>query len=83
MSGPPANAITEVDAFEARIIAERFRRSTTRVEEAREAVRLAAAERRDLILELRDRGWTLRQIADLVGVSTSTIHLIIHPKKKG
>ncbi|ANO12782.1 helix-turn-helix domain-containing protein [Mycobacteroides abscessus] len=83
MSDHAANVLESVGDFEARIIAERFRRCTERVEEARKAVRVAAAERRELILELRDRGWSLRRIADLVGVSTTTIHQIVQPRKKG
>lgn len=81
MSMRIANALSSVDEYEARIIAERFRRCTERVEEARRAVEIAAAERRALILDLREKGWTLRRIADLVGVSTTTIHQIT--KKKG
>ena len=83
MSMRIANALSSVDEYEERIIAERFRRCTERVEEARKAVRVAAAERRELILELRDRGWSLRRIADLVGVSTTTIHQIVQPRKRG
>ncbi len=46
----------------------------------RRALLLAAKQTNTVICDLRSRGWTLRDIADLFEVSVQQIHEVIHER---
>ena len=72
------SALTDaLSSTRAAIAASRLVGETRRIEHARDAVESIAADRQRRARELRDSGWTLQQIADLIGVSPQTIHKLV------
>lgn len=69
-----ANTLAE---FDADICSARFAHETQRVKKLRELVELAAAERREAVLALRERGWTLARIGEIVGITPQGVKEIL------
>lgn len=52
-------------------------RDTDKIEKARDATDARITARTEHICDLKDQGWTLQQIADLMHVTPQAIHKII------
>lgn len=81
-NGAASRLSAAVHGLEARITAGRVVRETDRIKVMRDAVEEQAAHRRAQIIDLRNKGWTLQQIADLMHVTPQNVHKIINADKK-
>lgn len=73
---------TELEAPEARRLLAQARDAAQRIEEARTQMARAAAQRRDAVSALRDRGLTYGEIARALGCSRSAIQSILRADPK-
>lgn len=79
MSMEVANVMSE---YNADLAASRLITETLRVKKLRELVEAAAADRRETILALRRRGWTVTRIGDAMGISHQSVSEMIRKAEK-
>ena len=74
--------VSVVGGFQATVTAARLSRENKRVQALLDAAGESREQRRELMITLRDQGWTLQKIGDVLGLSPQSVRQMIQYKPK-